>query len=243
MPIIVSNITSTLEYTHADCLMEAYIARPSDPTPKPVVFICHAWAGRNKFAEEVANRLANLGYIGVALDVYGKGKLGKNKEENMALMQPLLNDRALLQARLITGIAAVEQLAFVKNTKMVVMGYCFGGLCALDLARMNINLKGAVSVHGLLNQPANLKNIKTNTKILSLHGHLDPMVTIEDIKEFMQEMDDRGADWQFITYGKAMHAFTDPAANDYDFGTVYEQSSAERSWGAIVQFLVECFRK
>lgn len=243
MPITVTSVSTTLEYSHAGVVMEAYIAKPTASGRSPTVLVCHAWAGRDKFVQDIANKLASLGYVGVALDVYGKGKLGTNKEENMALMQPLLDDRSLLQARLVAGIAAVEQQPYVNNTKMVVIGYCFGGLCALDLARMNMNIKGALSVHGLLNPPNNLHNQKTATKILALHGHLDPMVTPTDVNQFMDEMDSRSADWQMVTYGKAKHAFTNPQANDHVLGTVYDLPTANRSWLATLQFLAECTAK
>ena len=236
-------VTSTIEYSYNGVLLEAYIARPDNNSSAPAVLICHAWAGRDTFVEEVAHKLAELGYVSVALDVYGKGVLGGTQEQNMALMQPLLDNRAELQGRLHAGVKQVEQLKFVMKNKMAVMGYCFGGLCALDLARMGANLTGAISIHGLFNPPDNLNNLKITAKILALHGHLDPMITHDDINQFMLELDNADADWQMVAYGKAMHAFTNPQANDPSFGTVYHSLTAKRAWQSICNFLAECFDK
>jgi len=232
--------TSTLEYQHNNKVFEAFVAKPDNVEFAPGVIICHAWAGRDKFVEEVACKLASLGYVGVAIDVYGKGIIGTNKNENMLLMQPLLDDRLELQGRLHAGLLAAERLEFITKNKMAAIGYCFGGMCALDLARMGTNLNGAISVHGFFNPPNNLKNYIITTKILALHGYLDPMVSADQIKQFMLELTNAKADWQFINYGNAMHAFTNPAVNDPDFGTVYNQLADKRSWHHISQFLSEC---
>ncbi|MBP9721611.1 MAG: dienelactone hydrolase family protein [Gammaproteobacteria bacterium] len=233
-------ITYELDYSLEDKIFQAYIARPNDDIKRPVVVICHAWSGRNKAAEEAARRIASFGYVGVAIDVYGKGLIGTNKDENMALMQPLLNNRAELQKRLAAGISAAQKIENILPNKIAAMGFCFGGLCVLDLARMNVNLTGVISIHGLFNQPENLKNTIIKPKVLALHGYLDPMVSLKDTEHFMKEMHAAQADWQLMTYGNALHAFTDPQANDYDLGTVYNHLSTERAWQAIRLFLAEC---
>lgn len=231
--------TQTLDYNYNNTALEAFVAIPETSKANPCVVICHAWAGRDSFVEQTACQLAEIGYTAVALDVYGKGVLGDTVEEKMALMQPLLENRAELQGRLHIGLESVQGLDSVDSSKVAAIGYCFGGLCVLDMARAGFALNSVISVHGLFAKPDNLSNYEINSKVLALHGHLDPMVKPEDVGSFMQELDTAKADWQINSYGKALHAFTNPEANDFDLGTVYNKDIANRAWGAIVQFLGE----
>ena len=231
--------TQTLEYSHDGTTLEAFIAKPEGDGPFPTVLICHAWAGRADHEEEVAKKLASLGYVGVALDVYGKGVLGQNTEECNALMTPFVEDRARLQDRLKAGLAAAASLPFVDSEKVVVSGYCFGGLCALDMARSNTAIKGAASFHGLFFTPSNIDDYKITAKVIAFHGWDDPMAKPEDVVAFGAEMAKAEADWQLHAYGGTMHAFTNKAANDPDFGTVYSPIADERSWQAFENFLSE----
>ena len=211
-------------------------------TPLPTVIVCHAWAGCDAFAVRSAERLAELGYAGFAADLYGEGRVGTSKEENAALMQPLLEDRGLLRDRLVTIYESLRSLVQVDAEKIAAIGYCFGGLCALDLARSGSPLLGFVSFHGLLAAPEGLPTEKISAKVLLLHGNLDPMVPTEQVLAVQKEMTtEAGADWQMHMYGQTMHAFTNPQANDPDFGTVYSESADKRSWQSLVHFLEEVF--
>ncbi|MDD2800652.1 MAG: dienelactone hydrolase family protein, partial [Methylococcales bacterium] len=135
----------------------------------------------------------------------------------------------------------VRLLPWVDDSKIAAMGFCFGGLCVLDLARAGADLKGVVSFHGLLGAPDNLQSNSIKAKVLALHGHDDPMGPIEQVVAFEQEMTKAGADWQLHTYGHTMHAFTNPKANDPAFGTVYQANADKRSWLAMKNFLAEVF--
>ena len=210
-------------------------------TPLPTVIVCHAWAGCDAFAVRSAERLAELGYAGFAADLYREGRVGASKEENAALMQPLLEDRGLLRDRLVTIYESLRSLEQVDAEKIAAIGYCFGGLCALDLARSGSPLLGFVSFHGLLAAPEGLPTEKISAKVLLLHGNLDPMVPTEQVLAVQKEMTEAGADWQMHMYGQTMHAFTNPQANDPDFGTVYSESADKRSWQSLVHFLEEVF--
>ncbi len=233
--------TKLIEYSYNGNNFEAYVAQPENQNDtSSAVLICHAWAGRDEFVEDIARKLAVLGYVGVALDVYGKGVYGETVDEKMALMQPLLNNRSELQGRLATGLKTISNLDYVNSNSIVAIGYCFGGLCVLDMARIGLNLKGVVSIHGLFNKPDNLVNYKITSKILALHGHLDPMVPPQAVTDFTEELDAAGADWQINIFGKALHAFTNPEANDHSFGTVYNSQVAKTAWSNILQFFQEC---
>ena len=132
-------------------------------------------------------------------------------------------------------------LDVVDAGRCAAMGYCFGGLCALDLARAGTDLRGVVSFHGLLMDTGALGNESISAKVLVLHGEADPMVPAVQVAGFIAEMNEAKADWQLHTYGGAMHAFTNPAANDPDFGTVYHPGADRRSWAAMTDFFEEVF--
>ena len=125
-----------VEFQHEGDTLEAYLAVDSNQSKKlPAVMISHTWRGRSDFECDKARALAALGYVGFAIDLYGKGVLGQTPEESGALMQPFLDDRAKLQSRMIAALDALKAQEEVDNDNIVAMGYCFGGLCVLDLAR------------------------------------------------------------------------------------------------------------
>jgi dienelactone hydrolase len=225
-----------------DVVLEAFFAfDDSISTRRPAVLISHAWAGRDEFANDKAKKLAELGYVGFALDMYGKGIVGESREENSKLMQPFIQNRAVLQQRIKAALSAVKLLPWVDDSKIAAMGFCFGGLCVLDLARTGVDIKGVVSFHGLFNAPDNIHNTPINAKVLALHGYDDPMALPGQLIEFQNEMTKAGADWQVHSYGQTMHAFTNPVANDPNFGTVYKPEADSRSWIAMQNFLTEIF--
>lgn len=235
-------VSNTVGYLDGGVLLEAFFAfDDSFDGRRPAVLISHAWGGRDEFVAEKAKKIAELGYVGFALDMYGKGILGNSPEENSGLMQPFMADRGLLQKRINAALYATTLLPWVDDSKIAAMGFCFGGLCVLDLARSGADLKGVISFHGLLGAPDNLPNHPIKAKVLTLHGHDDPMGAVEQVQAFEQEMTEAGVDWQLHAYGHTMHAFTNPNANDPAFGTVYQADADRRSWIAMKNFLEEVF--
>lgn len=235
-------VSNTVGYLDGDVLLEAFFAFDDSLSGRrPAVLINHTWAGRDDFVADKAKKLAALGYVGFAVDMYGKGVLGLCPEENAKLMQPFMDNREMLQKRMHAALYAVKLMPWVDDSKIAAMGFCFGGLCSLDLARTGADLKGVVSFHGLLGAPGNTEGNTIKAKILALHGHDDPMGPVEQVLAFQQEMTKTGADWQFHTFGHTMHAFTNPVANNPDFGTVYQPDADRRSWLAMENFLTEIF--
>lgn len=232
--------TDSVPYEDDNCDLEGFVAYPS-MEKCPLVILCHAWRGRDDFICEKAQQIAQWGYVGFALDMYGKGILGKSKEENASLKRPFIEDRSLLQRRMKKGLEAACRLPFVDTTQIAVLGYGFGGICALDLARSGADLKGAISVYGHFDppHPSLVKSIKA--KMLILHGYNDPVATLDELSRFEKEMDAARVDWQVQLYGDAMHAFATPGANDPTSGILYNPRAAARSWIAIHHFLKEIF--
>ena len=229
-----------VEYSHGDDTFEARMYWDDARGAAPAVAVAHAWSGRAEHECEAAEKLAGEGYVGIALDVYGKGVRGQSVEENMALMNPLIEDRPLLQARLLAGLDCAAAQPEVDGANMAAIGYCFGGLCVLDLARVGAPVKGVVSLHGLFNPPGNTEGNSISSSVLVLHGWDDPMVPPDTVVGLAAEMTQAGADWQIHAYGHALHGFTHDAPALAD-GIGYSESADRRSWQSVLNFMAELF--
>ncbi len=208
---------------------------------RPAVLVAHDWSGRNEFACDKAKLLAEMGYVGFALDMFGHARIGSTNEEKAALIQPLVSNQKLLRQRVTAALDTIRALPEVDNQRIAIIGFCFGGMCALELARSGAEIKGAVSFHGLLSNPGTLKTEPIQAKILALHGYDDPMVKPAQVNLFCQEMTTEKADWQMHMYGHVQHAFTNPQAHDAQAGLMYNALAAKRSWLAMTNFLQEIF--
>ena len=232
----------TIEYSHDDVLLEGLLAwDDSLAGPRPGVLISHAWAGRSAFEEGKARAMAKQGYVGFALDMYGKGVLGKDPEENGALMAPFMADRTMLQQRIALALSVLREQPEVDAARVAAIGFCFGGLCVLDLARSGSDVKGVASFHGLFTPPGNTNGTNIGARVLCLHGYEDPMAQPESMTALATELTAAGADWQIHAYGNTRHSFTNPAANNPDMGSVYNASADRRSARALANFLEEVF--
>ena len=207
----------------------------------PVVMVCHGWEGRSDAQVECARALASLGYIGFACDMFGKGIRGDVTGDNSALIAPFLHDRAMLRERLVWTLKAVRSLPEVDPNKVAAIGFCFGGLCVLDLARSGADVRGVASFHGLFGKPEGLSTAPIKAKVVAYHGWDDPMVPPADVVALGQELTESGADWQIHAYGGTMHAFMVVGANRPEAGIQYNERSAKRAWASLVGFLAEAF--
>ena len=156
-------------------------------------------------------------------------------------MQPLLEDRSLLQRRMTLALEQIRKQKEVDSSRVAAMGFCFGGLCVLDLARTGSDVLGVASFHGLFKPPGNTDGNKILAKVLVMHGWDDPMVKPDQVISLAEELTAMGADWQIHGYGNTLHAFTNPAANDVAHGTVYDADADRRSWQNLQLFLAEIF--
>ena len=231
-----------IDYNDGSAELEAFVAYEEAESPKPLVLVVHDWSGRRDFACKAAERVAGMGYVGMAVDMYGKGVFGSDGdiELNSSLMDPFVSDRAMLRDRIAAALEAGRNLSQVDASKVAAMGYCFGGMCVLELARSGADVAGVISIHGIFS-PGDIPNKEIKAKILCLHGHEDPMVPPDQVLAFETEMTKAGADWQVHAYGNTMHAFTNPAANNPDFGTMYDEVAERRTYQALANFLDEIF--
>lgn len=232
---------TTFIYQDGETICEGYVAQPAGEGPHPAVLIAHNWAGQTAADNGVADRLAALGYIGVAIDVYGQGVRGDAMGDNSGLMGPWMADRAALQRRLLAAVSAVAAHPGVDTARIAVIGYCFGGLCALDVARSGSPLvKATVSFHGVYT-PTGLAALPISAKVLVLHGWDDPLTPPDAAVALAKELSAADADWQIHAYGGTMHAFTAPGANNPAGGIQYSADADRRSWQALGNFLAEVF--
>lgn len=209
---------------------------------RPAVIVAHAWRGQDDFARKKAEELARLGYIGFAADLYGDGISVNTNEEAEALMKPLFADRKTLQERILAAFNFISNYEGTDKDRIGTIGFCFGGLTAIELFRSGAPVRGVVSFHGLLG--GFTLPIENNIKgsLLVLHGYNDPLVSQNEITDFQKEMDKAGVDWEMNIYSKTSHAFTNPEANDTKLGLIYNATSAHRSWQSMQQFFKEIFK-
>jgi len=237
-------VTKEIEYRHGDVVLEGYIAYPKDAKGKlPGVLICHQWMGHSPYERMRAEETAKLGMVAFALDIYGKGVRPKEVPEAAKLATAYKGDRALLRARALAGLEALRKVEVCDPSKIAVMGYCFGGTTALEVARSGAPILGVVSFHGDLSSPApdDAKQIKG--KVVAYHGADDPFVPAAQVAAFEEEMRKAGVDWQLVAFGGAVHSFTLKAAgSDNAKGSAYNEKADLRSWEMYKGFLAEIFR-
>ena len=219
-----------------DC--EAYVARPVGPGPHPAVLIAPTVRGPTPLEQAKADALAREGYVGIVIDHYGRDRRDPG-EQAFALMNELLADRARLRRQLQDALAFAQTLDGVDPGRLAIIGYCFGGLCALDLARTGTDeVKGAISVHGVFSRPELGPQPPIRAKVLVLHGWDDPLAPPDDVLGLTRELTEAGADWQLHAYGHTVHGFTNPGAN-VPGRVLYNAVADARANAAIVQFLGE----
>lgn len=234
--------TKTITYSHAAHTFEGVIAWDDQIEGKrPLVLVSHAYGGQAEFDVNKAKELAKMGYVGFALDMYGKGRRASSPEEAQALMAELTADRAMLLSRIKLALETGKGQDFVDPHKVAAIGFCFGGKCVLDLARSGEDIKGVVSFHGVYDKPNISYTEPIKASVLVLHGWEDPLATPDQTVELARELTERNADWNIHAYGHTGHAFTNPHAHAPERGMFFSEKSNRRSWKAMANFLAEVF--
>lgn len=228
-----------IEYGPGSESYQGYLSFPAGDGRSACVLVAHDWSGAGALSYAMADALAEIGYIGFAIDLYGKGRRGDSPARCAALMQPLIDDRSLIQRRFQFAIERTAQEPRVTPGVLGAIGCCFGGLCVLDMARIGTALRGVVSIHGVLRPLEQAPDSRIQSKVLILHGHEDPWAPPRDLEAIQRELTSMGADWQSHTFGHAMHAFTVPHADDPAAGLLYDAAATARSWRLIAGFLQE----
>lgn len=239
-------VTKTVEYRQGDTTLEGYLAYDDSVKGKrPGVLVIHEWTGLGPYEKKRAEQLAQLGYVAFAADIYGKGVRPTTPE--FAAREATKyrgTDRSLIRARAAAGLEKLATIPEADPDRLAVIGYCFGGTAALELARSGANLRGTVSFHGGLDTPIPADALKIRGKVLALHGADDPHVPPAQVAAFQQEMRLAKVDWQMNYYGGAVHSFSNPkSGNDPAKGVAYNEKADRRSWEAMKIFFNEIFAK
>jgi dienelactone hydrolase len=240
------NVTYTSGQAGDSVVMDGYIVYDESVSGKrPAVLVVHEWWGLNDYPKMRAQELAKLGYIAMAVDIYGQGKRAENPGDAGKLAEPFYKDPQLAKSRFDAAVRKLMEYEQVDTAKMAGIGYCFGGGLLLNIARLGEDLNGVVSFHGsLLGTPAKKELLKT--KILVCHGAADSFVPEADVAQFKKQMDSIGADYKFIAYPNAVHAFTNPNATavgeKYNIPIRYDSAADRASWQDMKNFFAEIFR-
>lgn len=238
-------VTQTLSYTNNGKAYKSFLAfDQSKKGELPVVFIIPEWWGMNDYVKRRAEQLAGLGYMAVAIDMYGDGKVVDNPDDAGKLAKPFYGNADLAKQSFEAALKQVQNIQKANKTKMAAIGYCFGGAMALNMARINEPLKGVVSFHG--NLMSGVKPVANNVSILVLNGADDTFVSKDEIASFKKEMDSAKIQYKFVDYPGAVHSFTNPDATEtgkkYNMKVAYNEAADKASWEEMKGFLNKIFK-
>ena len=236
----------TVTYTARGVTMNGYVVYDATKEGKrPGVLVVHEWWGLNDYPKMRARKLAELGYIAMAVDMYGNGKTADNPDDAGKMAGPFYQDPQMAKARFDAALNKFKSYSQVDTNNLAAIGYCFGGGIVLNMARLGENLNGVVSFHGsLVGTPADKNLLKA--KILVCHGAADQFVKPEEVARFKKQMDSIGADYSFKQYPNASHAFTNPNATavgqKFKIPIAYNGAADSASWSDMKDFFAKIFR-
>jgi dienelactone hydrolase len=207
-------VTTPIDYSHDGVALRGALAVPAGAANAPGVLVVPEWWGMNAYAERRARELAERGYIALACDMYGAGKVTEDPQVAGSWAGPFYQDRSQMVARARAGLAALAKTSGVDAKRLSAIGFCFGGTVVLELARAGEPLRVAASFHGGLKTTTTVAPGAITARVLVFHGGSDPMVPPGEVAGFFGEMIAAKADWRFDTFGTALHAFTNPKARD-----------------------------
>ena len=221
--------------------LESVFVGRRDGEARPTVILIPTVMGVSDLEIGFGRQLVELGYNAFVADTFGKKFRGASRDVMFGELGRLKGDRAALRRRLQSILEVARNIPEVPQDQIVVAGYCFGGMCALDLARSGADIVAAVSFHGLFDPPG-LPPEKIQAKVVAFHGWDDPMVPPDAVVALGQELTEAGADWQIHAYGNVAHGFTNPKAHEIGLdGVRYNALAAERSWTSFINLLEEVF--
>lgn len=211
---------------------------------RPAIIVVPEWWGSNGYVRMRADMLAKLGYIAIAVDMYGDGKLGLTPKEATELATPFYKNPALAKSRIAAAIKKVKEYPETNPNNIAAIGYCFGGSMVLNVAKMGMDLKGVVSFHGGLAGVPAVEGI-TKAKILVCHGDADNFISADELKGFRDNLDATNVDYTFIAYPNATHAFTNKASTEngkkFSMPIAYNAAADKKSWTDMKAFLKKIF--
>ncbi|MBI3232520.1 MAG: dienelactone hydrolase family protein [Bacteroidetes bacterium] len=239
--------SESVEYTADSIKQISFVAYDESNTNKrPIVLVIPEWWGLNDYAKGRAKQLAELGYLAIAVDMYGEGKTADNPKDAGQLAGPFYQNPMMAKSKFDAALARAKTYAVADTTQIAAIGYCFGGSMVLNMARLGENLNGVVSFHGnLVGVPADKNLLKS--KILVCHGEADQFVPPTEVATFKRQLDSIGAPYIFKSYPEATHAFTNPASTEngkkFSIPIAYNAAADSASWIEMKSFFGDIFKK
>ncbi|HUQ65206.1 MAG TPA: dienelactone hydrolase family protein [Flavitalea sp.] len=235
------NVDITVDTT----TMKSFAAYNENGGKQPIVLIVPEWWGLTDFTKSKARQLAENGYFALVVDMYGNGSTADNPDAAMKYAGSFYKNPQLATSRLEAALAKAKTYAQADSSKTAAIGFCFGGSMVLNAAKMGMPLDGVVSFHGGLQGVAPAKN-GIKAKILVLNGAADPFVPAKDIQNFKKQMDSAGVPYTFKDYPGALHAFTNPAADEvskkFKLPVGYNEAADKNSWIDMKVFFAELWK-
>ena len=237
-----------VSYSADTATLNGFVAYDQNSTAKrPVVLIVHEWWGLNDYVRNRAKQLAEMGYLAMAVDMFGNGKNAANPQEAMGLTQPFYTNAAMAKSRFDAALNKIKTYPQADTANIAAIGYCFGGSVVLNLAKLGEPLVGVVSFHGGLAPIVPAKKDLLKAKILVCHGNADNFVPQAEVDQFKKSMDSIGADYTFKTYDSATHAFTNPDATakgkQFNIPISYNAEADKASWADMKSFFDRIFTR
>ena len=229
--------TREIEYRQDGTVLQRFIAWDDAARGKrPGVLVVHEWWGHNEHARNQARRLAEAGYVGFALDMFGKGKVTTHPQDAQAFVSEVTKDPGVVAARFNAALEQLKRDPHVDPQRIAAIGYCFGGAVVLDMARAGADLTAVVTFHGALATKTPAQPGKVKARVLVLAGDADPFVPPEQVEAFKQEMQAAGARFEVVTFPGAKHGFTNPDAGKFGIDALAYNADADReSWVALLK--------
>ncbi|MCF8052593.1 MAG: dienelactone hydrolase family protein [Desulfobacterales bacterium] len=243
VPAQAAVVTETVTYQHGGQPLQGILAWDDAISGKrPGVLVVHEWWGLNDYVKDRARRLAEMGYVAFAPDMYGVGKVTEHPSKAGEWMKTITENVEFWRHRALAGLSVLKSSAFVDTDRIAAIGYCFGGTTVQQLAYAGANLRGVVSFHGSPLLPGEGEAAQVRAKILICHGAADPFTQPDQLQKYLSEMGASGLDWQFIAYGGARHSFTNPGADAKGMEALaYNRTADMRSWAHMKLFFEEIF--
>ena len=251
MGVVISRaavVGKPVEYAAGGVTLKGYIAYDDKFTGKrPGILVVHEWWGLNDHARKRADMLAELGYVALAVDMYGDGKQADHPDDAGKFAGEVMKNMPVMKARFLAALDLLKQSEVVDPANIGAIGYCFGGGVVLGMAREGADLKGVVSFHGSLATQSPAQKGRVKAKILVCNGAADKFVSEESIKEIKAEMKAAKADFKLINYPDAIHSFTNPASTEmgkkFNLPLAYNEKADKKSWADMQEFFKRVFKK